>query len=88
MKIGAQHEVLNVFSILDLLGAAPSGASLVGVLLENPCKNKREHQENDARNGSCCCVEVCFGYRASMRNPIERAGLGGKNSRAPIVESL
>ena len=42
MKIGAQHEVLNVFSILDLLGAAPSGASLVGVLFENPCKNKRQ----------------------------------------------
>ena len=40
MKIGAQHEVLNVFSILDLLGAAPSGASLVGVRFENPCKNK------------------------------------------------
>ena len=38
MKIGAQHEVLNVLSILDLLGAAPSGASLLGVLSENPCK--------------------------------------------------
>ena len=42
MKIGAQHEVLNAFSILDLLGAAPSGASLAGVLFENPCKNKRQ----------------------------------------------
>ena len=40
MKIGAQHEVLNVFSILDLLGAVPSGASLVGVLFENPCQKK------------------------------------------------
>ena len=76
MKIGAQHEVLNVFSILDLLGAAPSGASLVGVLFENPCKNNvSKHQENDARNGFCGCVEMCFGYRASMRSPIEsRAG--------------
>ena len=42
MKIGVQHEVLNVFSILDLLGAAPSGASLVGVPFENPCKNSRQ----------------------------------------------
>ena len=42
MKIGAQHEVLNVFSILDLLGAAPSGASLVGALVEKSCKNKRQ----------------------------------------------
>ena len=59
MKIGAQHEALNVFSILDLLGAAPSGVSLVGVLLENPCKrNVSEHQENDARNGFCGCVEI------------------------------
>ena len=33
---------MNVFSILDLLGAAPSGASLVGVLFENPCKNKHQ----------------------------------------------
>ena len=81
MKIGAQHEVLNVFSILDLLDAAPSGASLVG----NPCKkNVSEHQENDVRNGFCGCVELCFGYRASMRSPIE----GRKNSRAPLVGSL
>ena len=42
MQIGAQHEVLNVFSILDLLGAAPSGVSLVGVLFENPCNKKRQ----------------------------------------------
>ena len=39
MKIGAQHEVLNVSSFLDLPGAAPSEASLAGVLFESPCKN-------------------------------------------------
>ena len=88
MKIGAQHEVLNVFSVLDLLGAAPSGAPLVGVLLTTRAKiNVSEHQENDARNGSCGCVEMCFGYRASMRSPIESRA-GRKNSRAPIIESL
>ena len=42
IKIGAQHEVLNVFGILDLLGVAPSGASLFSGLFENPCKNKRQ----------------------------------------------
>ena len=37
--------------------------------------NVSGHQENDARNGFCGCVEMCFGYRASMRSPIEtRAG--------------
>ena len=80
MKIGAQHEVLNVFSILDLLGAAPSGASPVGFRIRAKI-SVSEHRENDARNGLCGCVEVCFGYiygiryRASMRDPIEsRAG--------------
>ena len=70
---------------------------LAGRLLERPLLvfylrirakiNASEHQENDARNGSCCCVEMCFGYRASMRSPIESRA-GRKNSGAPIVESL
>ena len=47
--------------------------------------NVSEHQENDARNGFCGCVEMCFGYRASMRKPIESRA-GRKNGRAPIVE--
>ena len=70
MKIGAQHEVLNAFSILDLLGPL-----LVFYLRVHAKINVSKHQENDARNGFCGCVEVCFGYRASMRSPIEsRAG--------------
>ena len=37
--------------------------------------NVSEHQEHDARNGFCGCVEMCFGCRASMRSPVEsRAG--------------
>ena len=42
IKIGAQHEVLNVLGFLDFPGAVLSGASLFGGLFENPCRNKRQ----------------------------------------------
>ena len=61
-KKGGEHSFLN-------------GCSFRGAGITVQKKNVNEHQENDARNGFCGCVEVCFGYRASMRSPIEsRAG--------------
>ena len=58
MKIGAQHEVLNAFSILDLLGAALERPLLVFYLRIRAKINVSEHQENDARRGFCGCVEM------------------------------
>ena len=88
MKIGAQHEVLNVFSILDLLGAAPSGASLVGVLFENPCKKTSVNTRRMMPEMVFVVVLKCVSGIVHQCEALKRAGLGGKNSRAPIVESL
>ena len=77
MKIGAQHEVLNVLVFLICLVRRLLERPLLVFYLRIHAKiSVSEHQENDARNGFCGCVELCFGYRASMRSPIERAGLG------------
>ena len=87
MKIGAQHEVFNVLIFLICLVRRLLERPLLVFYLRIRAKiNVSEHQENDARNGFRGCVEMCFGYRASMRSPIESRA-GRKNSRARIVES-
>ena len=66
MKIGAQHEVLNVLSFLDFRVEI----------------NVNEDQEKDDRKVVFCCFEMCFGHRASMRSPIKsRAGRKKEESK-------
>ena len=76
MKIGAQHEVLNVLVFFICLARRLLERPLLVFYLRIRAKiNVSEHQESDARYGFCGCVEMCFVFRASMRSPIEsRAG--------------